>query len=264
MMRVALLGAGHIAGALAEGWSLPEISEDDRPRLFAYDPAAARAQHLCRFGAVSAVDAPAAAVEAADVVLLAMRPPDVLAALSSIAASVGTRAVVSVAAFITVEDLCAALPGGARVGRVMPSVGAAVGRAAFPMVTGTLMAASGEVAELFGLLGPVVPVPEDLFDVATAVASCGPGFAAYVVDALASGGEGLGLDATTACRLAAAALEGAAGLVARGDDPEVVWRAVAVPGGMTARGIEALQEGGVREALMAAVNAAVARAREPR
>jgi len=264
MMRVALLGAGHIAGALAEGWSRPEISEDDRPRLLVYDPAADRAQHLCRFGAVSAVDAPATAVEAADVVVLAMRPPDVLAAVSSIADSVGTRAVVSVAAFVTIEDLCAALPAGAQVGRVMPSVGAAVGRAAFPMVTGTLAAATAEVAELFGLLGPVVPVQEELFDVATAVASCGPGFAAYLLDALASGGVALGLDAETARQLAAAAMEGAAGLVARGDDPEAVWRAVAVPGGMTAAGVEALQEGGTRDALIAAVNAAVARAREPR
>jgi pyrroline-5-carboxylate reductase len=193
-----------------------------------------------------------------------MRPPDVLSALSAIAPSVGSRAVVSVAAFVTVGDLCSALAAGARVGRVMPSVGAAVGRAAFPMVAGTLAAATADVAGLFGLLGPVVPVPEELFDVATAVASCGPGFAAYVLDALASGGAGLGLDAATARRLAAAAMEGAAGLVARGDDPEAVWRAVAVPGGMTAAGIDALQRGGVHEALVNSVNAAVTKAREPR
>lgn len=263
MMRVALLGAGHIAGALAEGWSLPEIPEESRPRLLVYDPAADRAQSLSRFGAVAAVDA-TTAVESADVVLLAMRPPDVLSALSALELLVGSRVVVSVAAFVTVEALRAALPGGARVGRVMPSVGAAVGRAAFPMVAGTLGEATAEVAELFGLLGPVLPVDEQLFDVATAVASCGPGFAAYVLDALANAGERLGLDATTACRLAAAAMEGAAGLVARGDDPQAVWRAVAVPGGMTAAGIEALQQGGVSEALSAAVSAAVAKAREPR
>jgi pyrroline-5-carboxylate reductase len=264
MMRVALLGAGHIASALVEGWNGADIPDETRPQLSVYDPARERSESLRRFAGVTVADSAQQAVIDAGVVVLAMRPADVVAALSSVAASVGERAVVSVAAHVRVDELLSVLPAHARVGRVMPSVGAAVGHVTFPMVVGSLAAAAGDVAELFGLIGPVVTVDEKLFDVATAVAACGPGFAAYFLEAMAGAGESFGLSAAEARLFAASAMHGAAALVARGEDPGAVWRGVALPGGMTAAGIDVLQRERVAEALAAAVGASVAKAREAR
>ena len=55
--------------------------------------------------------------------------------------------------------------------------------------------------ELFGLAGTVVDVPESLFDPATAVAGCGPGFTALFIEALAAAGVQAGLDEPMARRL---------------------------------------------------------------
>jgi len=110
----------------------------------------------------------------------------------------------------------------------------------------------------------VVDVPEALFDVATAVAGCGPGFTALFVEALAQAGASAGLDAGLATELAAATVAGAAELAARDGDPAALRASVATPGGMTAAGVEALEGGGLRRLLEAAVEAAVERAKRGR
>jgi len=107
----------------------------------------------------------------------------------------------------------------------------------------------------------VVEVTEQQFDAATAVAGCGPGFAALFVEALAGAGTASGLDATLAGRLAVGAVAGAAALVARDGDPVALRTAIATPGGMTAAGVDVLEARDLRGALAAAVAAAVARAR---
>jgi pyrroline-5-carboxylate reductase len=141
-------------------------------------------------------------------------------------------------------------------------VAAAVGQGVFLFVRGTLSGRqAGEVADLFALAGMVVEVAEEQFDAATAVAGCGPGFAALFVEALAEAGVASGLGERLAGRLAIGGVAGAAALVARDGDPVALREAIATPGGMTAEGIEVLETRDLRGALAAAVAAAVARAR---
>jgi pyrroline-5-carboxylate reductase len=113
---------------------------------------------------------------------------------------------------------------------------------------------------LFGLAGTVVEIPESLFDPATAVAGCGPGFTALFIEALAEAGVEAGLDEALARELAVAGVAGSAALVARDGDPVAIRTAVATPGGMTAEGVQVLENRGLRAALAAAVAAAVERA----
>jgi pyrroline-5-carboxylate reductase len=263
-MKVALLGAGHIAGALVAGWTRPEVPAGQRPQLFIYDPFSDRAATLAHGTTGRACGTTTEAVTAADLVVLAMRPDDVEAAARSIADSLGQRPLVSVAAYVTVERLVAGLEGGAFVGRVMPSVAVAVGRGTLLLVEGTLGAAVADVRALFGSLGRLLSVDESLYDEATAVSACGPGFGGYFIEALADAGRRAGLDRALAIELAAGALAGAAELVERGDDPGALWRGVAVPGGMTAATIESFAAAGLPETIAAGVAAAVERAHERR
>ena len=77
----------------------------------------------------------------------------------------------------------------------MPNVAAAMGRGVFLLVAGTLWAAQLDaVRDLFGRAGSVVEIGESLFDPATAVAGCGPGFTALFIEALAQAGVEAGLD----------------------------------------------------------------------
>lgn len=264
-MNAGLLGAGHIARALAEGWRRDRADRGRGPALHVYDPRAAGSEALAADFDARVWASPAELVAACDVVILAMRPHDVAAALAEVAPVLEGRVLVSLAAAVPLDDLRAGLAPGAAVARVMPNVAAAIGRGVFLFVVGTLGADQvAAVRSLFELSGTVVEVPESLFDAATAVAGCGPGFTALFIEALAGAGVANGLGETMARELAIAAVAGAADLVAREGDPAAVRTAIATPGGMTAEGIDVLEARGTRDALTAAVAAAVARARQGR
>ena len=259
-MNVGLLGAGHIARALAEGWSL----HGDRPgrpeRLTFFDVVPDAAAALAAdTGGVAADDA-VALVEASDTVIVAVRPPHVEPLLTEIGSALGDRALVSVAAAVRLARLTSALPAGARVGRVMPNVAAALGLGVFLFAPGTLGSARDGVAELFGAAGTVVELEEEWFDLGTAVTGCMPGYVGRLVEAFADAGAARGLQRDAAVRLAAAGMHGAAAYVAAAGDPAAVAAAVGSPGSMTAAGIAALDAHDIRGVVDAAVDAAVTEA----
>ncbi len=261
-VRTGFLGAGHIARALAEGWRQPLLEPASRPALGAYDPLPGQAATFAADFDATSFSTPAQLVAASDVVVFAMRPADVAAALAAVAPLLDGRPLVSLAAAVPLADLLAGLPPAAHVARVMPNVAAAIGRGAFLFVPGTLSAPQAtQVRALFGLSGTVVEVTQDQFDPATAVAGCGPGFTALFIEALAEAGVKAGLSEIMARELAGAAVAGSAELVVREGDPVGVRRAIATPGGMTAAGVDVLEAAGLRAALAGAVAAAVDRAR---
>jgi len=259
-MNVGLLGAGHIARALAEGWSLPGERRGSPERVVLFDLDRDRAETLAAATGGTAVASLADLVQASDVVVVAVRPPDVRGALADAGPLLGGRAVVSVAAGVSLEELQRALPAGARVGRIMPNVAAALGLGVFLFVPGSLGDGREAVADLFGAAGTVVEVEEARFDVATAVAGCMPGYVARLVEAFADAGAARGLSRATAEMLAAAGVHGAAAYVAAAGDLAAVTAAAATPGGMTAAGIAALEAHDIDGTVDAAVGAAAEQA----
>jgi len=119
------------------------------------------------------------------------------------------------------------------------------------------------VLELFGRVGEVVTVPERLLDAATAVAGVGPAYQALLAEAQVDAAVRHGLSAPVAGRLVAATMAGTAELLAaRGYDTLAVRREVTSPGGSTARGLRALERGGVRAAFQDALDAVVNQSRK--
>lgn len=97
-----------------------------------------------------------------------------------------------------------------------------------------------------------------LLDVATAVMGVGPAYVALFVEAQVDAAVRLGMPSATAVALATAMTEGTAALLAaRGFDTLALRRAVTSPGGVTARGLAALEDGGLRAAFQAAADAVV-------
>jgi pyrroline-5-carboxylate reductase len=114
------------------------------------------------------------------------------------------------------------------------------------------------VLELFARLGDVVAVKDELVNAAMAISACGTGFLTLVAEAQIDAGVRTGLDAATATRLAVGGMAGAGLLLeARGGDTAGLRREVTSPGGSTARGLAALEAGGVRAAFDAAAQAVV-------
>ena len=237
-----------MATALARGWGEPVLVSDVDH---------ARAQALAAELGGESPGSNAYVADAADAVVLCHKP----AQLAEVAGEIRdrARAVVSILGGVPLADVEAAYPG-RPVYRFMPNVPAEVGEGVFAYAPGS-RAADGperEILEKFGRIGTVVPTPEPLIDAAMAVMSCSPAFFALVVEALVDAGVRSGLQPDAASRMAGGAMAGTAATLREHDfDTLALRRRVTSPGGSTARGLAALERGGVRDAFSNAVDAVV-------
>ena len=249
-MKLGLIGAGNMAGALARGWNEPAVVADvDREKAVALAEAIG--------GSVAGSNAELA--EQVDVVVLCHKP----AQLDDVAAEIRDHAaaIVSILGGVPVATVEAAYPDNP-VYRFMPNQAAEVRRGVSCYAAGS-RAADGpeeEILELFARIGSVVSMPDEQMDTATAVMSCAPAWISLVAEALVDSGVRHGLEREQAGRLVAETVAGTGGLLAdAGLEPAEVRRRVTSPGGLTERGTAALEEAGVREAFDSAVDVVVNR-----
>jgi pyrroline-5-carboxylate reductase len=248
-MQIGFIGAGNMATALARGWAEPVLVHD------AYRP---RAEALVEELGGEVLDSGAEVAQRVDAVLLCHKPQG----LERVAAAIGgqANAVISILGGVTVGALRAAY-GATPVVRMIPSVPVAVRQgvtchARDPEGDERLQA---QAIELFERVGLVVSVDEPQMGVATALMSCAPAYVALVAEAQVDAGVRAGLPADLAGELVAANFAGTAALLqARGMDTLAVRRSVTSPGGVTARGLAALERAGVRSAFDDAMQAVLA------
>ena len=258
---VGFVGAGNMAEAIARGLVAAGMSPD---RLGAADPVAARRDHLrAELGIRTDGDNLALAARS-EVVVLAVKPQHLEAALAGLGGA-GRPLFLSIVAGCSGAKLARLLGPEARIVRSMPNTPALVGAgiAALASDTGASPADLDLAARILGAVGRVVRVPEALMDAVTGLSGSGPAYAYLFVEALTEAGVREGLPAATARELATHTLAGAARMVAEsGEHPAELRERVSSPGGTTIAGLEALEAGGLRGAVFAAVRAAAARSRE--
>jgi pyrroline-5-carboxylate reductase len=138
-----------------------------------------------------------------------------------------------------------------------------MGAAGFALGPGATRQDAQLVGELLGAVGLALEVDESQLDAVTGLSGSGPAFVYTVIEALSDGGVRMGLPRAAATQLAAQTVLGAAQMVlTTGEHPGVLKDRVASPGGTTIAGLQALEERGLRAALMAAVQAATGRSVE--
>ncbi|GAA1975701.1 pyrroline-5-carboxylate reductase [Isoptericola halotolerans] len=261
--RVAFLGTGNMAEAVLAGALRSGVAPSD---VVATVRRPERGAELAeRYGVATTVDN-AEAVVGARVVVVGVKPKDVGAMLDSVAGSLEPDAlVVSVAVGLPLSLYARHLPEGQAVVRTMPNTPAQVGAGVTAVVAGPT--ASEEhvtlVEALLAGTGETVRITEKEIDAFGALAGSGPAYVFYVVDAMAEAGVLLGLTRDVARRLAVQTVLGAGTLLAEtGEHPVVLREKVSSPGGTTIQALKRLDDGGVRAAFLAALEAARDRSRE--
>jgi len=263
---VAFVGAGNMATALAlglvrHGWDAESIAAADP------DPAR-RAAFATATGVPRVLASNQEVVRRAGIVLLAVKPQVVDAALAEIAAAVpqdGSTAILSIAAGIPTTRIENAFRFPARVVRAMPNTPALLGAGAAAVAPGRFAGRADveDALEILGAVGEAVEVPEALIDAVTAVSGSGPAYVFLLAEAMQAAGRDLGLPAETAERLVAATIAGAGRMLREaGEDAATLRARVTSPGGTTEAALRVLAERGVPEAFREAIAAAARRSAE--
>jgi pyrroline-5-carboxylate reductase len=261
---IGFIGAGNMAEAMIRGLLEARLVTADQ--LIASDIIEAKRQQIhVRYGIQTVTDGGDVAAKAS-ILVLAVKPQDMAAALNGIAASVDqTKTVISVAAGITMAFIAEGLPAKTRIVRAMPNAPALVLAGAAGLSKGEYATAEDlQIAEtIFSAVGKAVIVEEKHLDAVTGLSGSGPAYVFLFVEALADAGVKMGLARDVAGLLAAQTVLGAAKMVLEsGRHPAELKDMVASPGGTTIAGLYALERGGLRGTVIEAVEAATIRSRE--
>lgn len=264
-MKIGLIGCGNMARAMARGWGEP---------VLCFDPIAERAAALALETGGEALGSSVEVAQKADLVVLCHKPAQLrpvaqelaptARAVASILAATPLSALRDVYPNIPVFRFLPSLPAEVRAGAIVkaidsssyaPDAGAddvGAQQAGAPNAHTVEKA----VDELFGRLGALVVLDEPLVDVAMGLMSCAPAYLALVAEAQVDAGVRRGIPPAQASALVTETLAGTAELLrSRGFDTLAVRREVTSPGGITARGLAALEAGGIRAAFSDALDA---------
>jgi pyrroline-5-carboxylate reductase len=257
------LGYGNMGAAILEG--LLDAGAVAATDALVFDPSPERCAAAAKID-VRAAESAAALAGESDVLVLAVKPQIMDAALTEIAPHVKPGAlVVSIAAGTTIAAIQARLGTESKVIRVMPNTPFLVHAGA----AGVAPSAQCDAADcdlacsLFAAIGVAEVVEEADMDAVTALSGSGPAYFFRVVECLIDAAEAQGLDRAIAKRLAVQTLFGAGKLLAEtGEDAAVLRLRVTSPGGTTEAALNAFAAEGLDQVLAAGVAAAVKRGKE--
>lgn len=262
-LKISFIGGGNMATALIGGMLERGFAAADIQVVDLDSESCARLS--TRFGvrAVAAVDD---ALLDCDVLMLAVKPQHMQAALAPLAGRIARSVVVSIAAGLRLADLSRWLGGHARMVRAMPNTPALIGAGVTGLYADPSVDATGRAAveRVLGAVGSTVWIAaEAQMDAVTAVSGSGPAYVFHFIEALEAAGLSLGFEAQAARKLAIDTVLGAAKLAAGSDEaPGVLRERVTSKGGTTEAALASMKAAGFFDAIVAAVRAAEVRGRE--
>jgi pyrroline-5-carboxylate reductase len=263
-MLIAFIGGGNMATALISGLVNPPRAHI---KLRVSDPNESARNHLESTFRVSTFSDSRAAVDGADVVLLAVKPQIMPLVLEELKGHVKQgQLVLSIAAGITMEMIRCHLGREINVVRSMPNTPALIGHGITGAVAGPDCSREQkqQSEEILMAAGDVVWLEdESLMDAVTAISGTGPAYFFLLTEVLAEAAREMGLPEDTADRLASVTCFGAGAMLASspGEAAEL-RRRVTSPNGTTQAAMDLLRGEGYRELVKRAAEAARKRSRE--
>jgi pyrroline-5-carboxylate reductase len=267
-LRVCFLGTGSMGSAVLRGL----IDSGHPVELISATTKSEKSAVSLRAIGVSALsveqspDANALLSGDADVVVLGVKPYQIVDVLSEIAEELPKNsAVISMAGGIELKTMAAALPQHKNLIRSMPNTPAMVGQAVTGLAPHSTASADAlDAAQwLFSSVGEVVKVEEQQINALSAISGSGPAWIYFIIEQWEKVAISKGFTQEQAETLVRSTLFGSAALLAdSGEEPSVLRKNVTSPGGTTERIIATLDEANLEKLFSSALDAAVNRANE--
>ncbi|MFC2017417.1 pyrroline-5-carboxylate reductase [Chloroflexota bacterium] len=205
------------------------------------------------------------AVERSDVVVLAIKPQNLVEVMAELNSQLkSSQLVLSIIAGARIDTLCRGLSH-SRVVRAMPNTPAQIGEGI------SVWTATTEITELqkewagsiLGAMGREIYVDDEKYiDMATAVSGSGPAYFFLMVESLVDAAVHIGLPREIAQELVLQTMLGSGHFIQRsGKLPAELRRMVTSPGGTTAEALLQLEKGGFSDLVMQAVRTAYNKAK---
>jgi pyrroline-5-carboxylate reductase len=261
MKPIGFIGGGNMAEAIISGLIKKALITPFEIMVFDIKPE--RMDHLRNVFGIECAASVQGLVRSREIIILAIKPDQIVALLQGIKGSLAGKLIISIAAGVTLKSMLDVLGSEAKIVRVMPNTPALVRQGA------TVLAASSSCTEqekeiakaVFSAVGMCLEMEEKFINAVTALSGSGPAFCFLFLEAMCDGAVKAGLPRDVALQLAAATMKGAASMVLElGKHPGQLKDMVTSPSGTTIEGISVLESKGFRSAVIEAVTAAYKRA----
>lgn len=262
-MNIAFIGGGNMAGAMIGGL----IRHGHTPsQISVVEIDAQQQQRLVKEYGMTVTASIADGIRGSEIVVLAVKPQQLHAAVSESAQLFQGKLVISIAAGVRADDLSQWLNRHEFIIRAMPNTPALIGKGvtglyALPRVD---TRQKEQATKILAGIGTIVWVDEEAqLDAVTALSGCGPAYVFYFLEAMQQAGAELGLTADTAKQLAMQTFLGATYLAVQSDDTLATLRTrVTSKGGVTEQALLSMEQSDIRGAFIRAMHIANDRSRE--
>jgi pyrroline-5-carboxylate reductase len=255
-MKTAILGTGNIGTAIAQGLLRGTLTTPQDLICTTKSQASLERLRQQLPSTVSLTHDNASAVRQSRLVFLAVKPALIASVIKEIRLSLTAEHIlVSVAAGVTFEQLSGFLGKDApavSLFRLMPNTALSVSQSMTLISAAEPSVHSDLLLRLFAETGQSLLIPEQLMSAGSLLTSAGIAFALRYIRAAVEGGVALGFRPDDAQSLIVQTVLGAVSLLnTNGTHPEVEIDKVTSPGGITIRGLNAMEEAGFTKAVLA-------------
>ncbi|MBI5047729.1 MAG: pyrroline-5-carboxylate reductase [Deltaproteobacteria bacterium] len=262
---IGFIGAGNMGEALIKG--LIGSKKITPAQILVADKVKERLAYIAEHYEAKVFTKNFEVAKGADIIILAVKPNDIKAALEEIGSDLNKgKLLISIAAGITMDFILGNLPHAVPLIRVMPNTPALVLEGAIGICPGEGVSKEDRdiAVAIFEAVGKVVLIEnEELMDAVTGLSGSGPAYVFLILEALSDAGISVGLSRKIANLLAIQTVLGAAKLAMEsGKHFGELKDMVTSPGGTTIAGIEKLEQGSIRATIIKAVEAATKRSKE--
>ncbi len=254
MKKIAIIGGGNLGTAIAEGLLASEFIKAKDLIITRRNPNALQSM---KDQGVSVITDNAQAIKNSEVIILALKPYQLLSVLKSVDKSFNPNKhlLISVVTGVEIKSMREVIKKKVSIVRAMPNTAIAI-RESMTCICGdgTTSEQIKFTKDLFEKLGKVVIIDEALMEAATALGACGTAYAMRYIRANIQAGIEIGFSSVVASLIAEQTVKGAAELLlTRDTHPEAEIDKVTTPKGCTIAGLNEMEHQGFSSSLIRGV-----------